>query len=346
MIDIINCNIDRVILHRVGSKSENESVQFSHSSLNIENVETRISLLRYFTSPFKSDEYYNFYHSSELMMNEVYTYISKIFENPNSLHEQSICIAKHLYEQSSHPKIKGGEFYMAYFKNCILGDKQVDVIGLFKSESKDTFLKVTSSEDGFEIESQQGINIKKLDKGCLVFNIEKENGYIVSVVDNINKGVEARYWIDDFLHIRPRQDEYYNTQNILSICKNYIKNELPKQFESSKADQADLINKSIRFFKEKAEFNIDDFTNEVIGKKEVIASFNNYITDYKREKDIEISNDFLISDSAVKRGTKTLRSVIKLDKNFDIYVHGNRNLIEQGTDEKGKYYKVYYKEES
>ena len=28
-----------------------------------------------------------------------------------------------------------------------------------------------------------------------------------------------------------------------------------------------------------------------------------------------------------------------------IYVHGNRNLLEQGEDEKGKFYKVYYEEE-
>lgn len=71
MIDIINCNIDKLILHKVGSKYESENIQFSRSILNIENPETRISLLRYFTAPFKSNEYYNFFHSSELTMNEV-----------------------------------------------------------------------------------------------------------------------------------------------------------------------------------------------------------------------------------------------------------------------------------
>ena len=38
--------------------------------------------------------------------------------------------------------------------------------------------------------------------------------------------------------------------------------------------------------------------------------------------------------------------VIKLDKNFHFYVHGSRELIEQGVDEEGrKFYKIYYKEE-
>ncbi|GHV33811.1 hypothetical protein FACS1894178_0070 [Bacteroidia bacterium] len=40
------------------------------------------------------------------------------------------------------------------------------------------------------------------------------------------------------------------------------------------------------------------------------------------------------------------KSVIKLDKNFDIQIHGNRDLIEQGSDSKGKFYKIYYKEET
>ena len=53
-----------------------------------------------------------------------------------------------------------------------------------------------------------------------------------------------------------------------------------------------------------------------------------------------------ISESAVKKQARAYKSVIKLDKNFHIYVHGNRELIEQGEDEKGKYYKVYFKEES
>lgn len=69
----------------------------------------------------------------------------------------------------------------------------MDAVGLFKSENKDTFLKVYPSGDGFEIESQQGVNINKLDKGALIFNTDKENGYIVAIVDNTNKGAEAHY---------------------------------------------------------------------------------------------------------------------------------------------------------
>jgi hypothetical protein len=344
MNSFLNAELEAIALHQIGVKYGDEPLRISDKELSVDET-INIILSGYFLNSFKLTEFFNFYHETDISLNEVYVYISKIFEYPETLLEQSVNLAKHLYEQSNHPKIKGGEFYVVYFKNCIIDGETVDAVGLFKSENKDTFLKVYPAGDGFEIESQQGININKLDKGCLIFNTDRENGYVVAVVDNTNKGAEAQYWIDDFLHVRQRRDEYYNTQNLLSMTKNFVTQELPSRFEVSKADQVDLLNKSVKFFKEKDTFDMDEFANEVIGQPEVIDSFNRFREDYARDRDIEISDSFTISDSAVKRQARVFKSVIKLDKNFHIYVHGDRNLIEQGEDERGKFYKVYYKEE-
>jgi hypothetical protein len=335
-----------ITLHKVGSKVEDEGIQFSKSELRTNDSLNNV-LLNYFLSPFKSDEFYHLYHDSDIKYNEVYGFVSEIFDNPNSLYEQSVNLAKHLYEQSVHPKIKSGEFYTVYFKDCIIDNNTVDAVGLFKSENKDTFLKIYPSVDGFDIESEKGININKLDKGCLIFNMERENGYVVAVVDNSSKGAEAQYWMDDFLHVLQRKDEYYNTHNVLSLCKNFVTKELPQQFDVSKADQIDFLNKSVKFFKEKDSFEMDEFANEVIVQPDVIESFNKYRSDYQREHDIDFADNFAISETAVKKQARVFKSVIKLDKNFHIYIHGNRELIEQGIDEKGrKFYKIYYQEES
>ena len=344
MISAMEVKIQNCILHRIGNKVKEEGVKFSKSDLDISGAIEEL-LINYFFTPFKTEEFYNFYHDADINLNEVYSFASKIFDNPECVHEQSVNIATHLYEQSNHPKIKRGELYVVYFKDCLLGSERVDAVGVFKSENKDTFLKVFPSGDGFEIESELGVNINKLDKGVLIFNTDQENGYVVAVVDNINKGTEAHYWIDDFLHIRQRQDEYYNTHNVLSMCKTFITKELPQQFDVSKADQADLMNKSVQFFKDKDSFDIDQFTNEVIEQQEVIDSFHQFRDDYQRNMDIEIVDQFDISDTAVKKQARAFKSVIKLDKNFHIYVHGDKNLIEQGEDVKGKFYKVYYTEE-
>lgn len=348
MIQFYETKIKNTVIHSVGNRNNDEHVKCSHSIMNLDE-DTKDVLMNYFIKPFiANQEYYSFYNEVELDMNEVFSCVRKIFDNPDILHEQSVNLAKHLYEQSTHPKIKGGEFYVVYFEDCIIDGETVDAVGLFKSENKDTFLKVYPSGDGFEIESQQGVNINKLDKGCLIFNTDRENGYVVAVVDNTNKGAEAHYWIDDFLHVRQRKDEYYNTQNAISLAKNFVMKELPKKFvDISKADQADLLNKSVQFFKEKDTFDIDEFANEVIAQPEVIDSFNNYKKNYEQERDIEIADSFTISDTAVKKQARVLKSVIKLDKNFHIYVHGNNQYIKKGYDaETGlHYYQLFFKEE-
>jgi len=337
-------NIEKLIIHFVGNKKNGYGVRFSDSLSDFKKTETDI--LHWINNSFKSDELFQFYFNPNLELNPIYQFVTGMFQENNSFVEHSKNCTRILYDSSIHPNIKGGEFYVVYFKDCIIDGKTVDAVGLFKSENKDTFLKVYPAGDGFEIESEKGININKLDKGCLIFNTERENGYIVAVVDNTNKGVEAQYWVDDFLHVRQRKDEYYNTQNILSLTKYFIKDELPQQFEISKADQVDLLNKSLKFFNEKDSFNIEKFTNEVIGKPDVIEKFNQFKSTYAREYEVDFADDFTISESAVKKQFRSFKSVIKLDKNFDIHIHGNRNLIEQGNDEKGKYYKLYYKEES
>ena len=43
-----------------------------------------------------------------------------------------------------------------------------------------------------------------------------------------------------------------------------------------------------------------------------------------------------------------MKSVIKLDKNFHIYIHGERQMVEKGFDEVKQlnFYKLFFKEEN
>lgn len=60
-----------------------------------------------------------------------------------------------------------------------------------------------------------------------------------------------------------------------------------------------------------------------------------------------LPEQFSISESAVKKSSRSMKSVIKLDKNFHIYVHGGEGLIKKGYDpETGMaFYQLYFKEE-
>jgi hypothetical protein len=147
--------------------------------------------------------------------------------------------------------------------------------------------------------------------------------------------------------LKIRNDNYNQTNNTLSVYKSFITNKLEEDFEMNKADKIDLLNRSLKYFKEKENFEIDEFSNEVIGNAQAIESFKNFKQSYEKEFDTEIADSFEISSPAVKKQSKVFKSVLKLDKNFHIYIHGNKELIEKGFDDDKlmNYYKVFFKEE-
>jgi hypothetical protein len=255
-------------------------------------------------------------------------------------------MAKHLYEQGNHPKIKGGEFYVALVKDVLLDGEPVDAIGLFKSEVKDTFLDIQNNDGNFTVNSQEGIHIKKLDKGAIIFNTEKEKGYTVSVIDNTNKGGDAKFWFDHFLHVKQREDAYYQTETVMKIAKDFITKELPKEFAADKADQAEMLNKSADYFKEQEQFDLSEFANVVLQQPDIVDNFQDFSTSYQRERAVSIPENFNLNETAVNKKKGVFKSVIKLDKNFSVYVHGDRNKIERGEDENGrKFYTLWFDEE-
>lgn len=157
--------ISNAIVHYVGNKNDGEGVSYSNTKIEVvDDLKKSITALVY--NNFDFNEYYEFYYIPQLKLNPLYNFISNIFNVNSDFVSQSKNCARHLYEQSTHPKIKGGEFYTVYFKDCILDGETLDAVGLFKSENKDTFLKVLHENGNFNLQSDKGINIKKLDKAA------------------------------------------------------------------------------------------------------------------------------------------------------------------------------------
>lgn len=331
--------------HYVGNKNNEEELLLSQRVISL-NEQLKQVLHTYFLSSFKEGQYYQFNIEGEQESNTVHQLVTQIFDHPEQLHEHSVAIAQHLYEQGVHPKIKGGELYVAYLKECVVDGEVCDAVGIFKSEHKDLFLTIFEQEGSLAIETEEGININKLDKGCLIFNIDPENGYTVSVVDQTNRGSESKFWTNLFLNLKPKEDLYFYTQQALTLCKDFINQELPEQIEINRAQQVDLLQRSVEYFKENDQFEQEQFKEQVLVEPEVIQSFEQFQEQRVEDNQSLPLKQFEISEKAVKRETKYIRSVIKLDKNFHIYVHGDRKLIEQGNEADGrKYYKLYFEEE-
>ncbi|MCK4259869.1 MAG: nucleoid-associated protein [Halanaerobiales bacterium] len=354
MFDFKSVKLEQIVIHKVGNKQRNEGVIISNGLARLNNDATRVLLLKYFLSSFKSDMLYKFYHETDIHLNELYMYLSKIFLERGNFYDQSVNILKHLYEKSTHPQIKNGEFYMVYLSNCLLDGEPTDAIGIFKSENKELYLKVTQAERNFNVNHEEGINIKKLDKGCLIFNSASSDGYKICIVDAVTKNAdeEALYWKEEFLRVTEVQDHAFHTKTYLGLCKNFCEDIYGTLHQADKKEQAVFLNNAISYFSTNEEFDMDRFSNEVLVDTNCIEDFKSYKQDYDEANDLNVNEKFKISDRAVKSMKRKFKNLIKLDTEIEIKIKNspegdNSKFIERGYDPEKQmhFYKIYFNEE-
>lgn len=347
MLSFWKADIQDLIIHKVGNKYLEEGVVLAENKIDTKELEgLKSPLMNFFLKSFKDIPVCSFWHPAELGMNDIYKSVTEIFSRSKNFTNSSKNIAKILYDVSGHPKINGGELYVAYFSDCEFESKIIDAVGIFKSETLDSFLKVEHVNNGVKIRIDDGINLDKLDKGCLILNLNETEGYRVFNLDGTNKN-EAVYWKDEFLGIQPVSDSFHNTKNFLSVAKEFITTNLPEKFKVEKTNQIEYLSKSVDYFSERDTFDIKEFEETVFKDSDIIDSFRNFGSAYVTRHNIDIASSFEISPKAVKKQAKMFKGVVKLDKNFHLYIHGDTDLIEKGYDsKKGKhFYKIYFDKE-
>jgi hypothetical protein len=333
MISYLNTEIKELAIHFVGNKTNMEPLLLSNNLIKIKDGKVGDLLLDYFIKSFKIPEFYGFtFSNGEVSLNPLFRFCSRVFNKPSLLQEISVEVAKHLYEQSEHPQIKSGDLLVVYFEQLQIEGNRVQAVGFFKSENKQPIVKLEHQHNAYDLFFDEGIQVDKLDKGCLVFDMEREGGYRVCVVDKTSKSSEAKYWVDDFLNVVVKNSPYHQTNEFLTITKDYINNQFNKDFEVAKTDQIDLMERTMGYFKNNQEFDKEHFVDEVFHFPAVKASFEKFDNNYRVQNQLNIDDSFAISGDAVRRQNRVFKSVLKLDKNFHIYIHGNRDLIEKGTD--------------
>lgn len=348
MLNFDDTVITQLCIHKMGNPTLEEGYSFSDQPTPIRTNEEHNELLRFFTGSFNGLEFFKLSHPINLQHNGVYSVAQQVFGLQTELLDFSKDVTKLLYSKSNHPKVVGGEVYVLHFDNVLVDDEVTDAIGIFKSESKTTFMKVFNDNHVFDYHLDEGINLGAIDKACLILNTHADDGYKVCIRDYQSKGDEAIYWKQEFLGLEPRNDNYHKTQQYMALAKNYVTEQLPQEFEVDRADQIDMLNKSVAFFKSNENFDYQSFTREVIQEPQIIKSFNKYKEDFQQNNALPLEEDFEISASAVKKQSKIFKSILKLDKSFHVYIHGNKDLIEKGYDEERNmnYYKLFYKEEA
>ncbi|MCP6682292.1 nucleoid-associated protein [Bacillus nakamurai] len=359
MVDFTNASLDFLVIHKVGNKLKQEGYLASNSPpiLNEqEGINAQETLMNYFLKSFNYDKTFQFFHTNDLKFNEVYTYCNNIFaDKNNNFTNESINILTHLYNQSDHPNIKSGELYITYLSSCLINGKLIDAIGIFKSENKDIFLQVEPSDKKVIVNFEKGIHTKKLDKGALILNLEKDKGYQVFLVDTSNKKIdESKYWKEDFLGVTDITNDSYYTQKFLNICKEYSKTYTEIEENQPILKKVNFLNKAIEYLEDNTEFQLEEFTSQVFEDKKSITSFENLVENNYSSNHQILTKEFSIEPASLKREIKRLNETIKLDDHIEIKIKvknqkkSNRGNIEKGFDQDKNmhYYKIFFNKES
>lgn len=349
MIDLKEAQLKAVAAHKVGNKVRNEDSLASQELIALEDP-LRLALQDFFFPPFKHEAFYRFAHEGELIDHPVYRACHTIFNSigTSELLEQSIELLHHLHDVSIHPKIKSGEFFVAMIEDCLLEGVSTKAIGIFKAEHKDIFLKVKPEPDYLQVLAEEGISIKKLDKGCIVFNTFAEDGYSILLVDKESE--ESHYWREEFLQLVRLQDDSYQTEMFLDMTHEFCQDVFGQ--EEEKKDQLVFMNKSINYFNDHQEFDLVDFQQEVITKPEYVDKFNEFRNTYEGELGLSSEGGFAISKYAVRNKKRDFKNLIRLDTQIEIFIKNKdteeaAQYLEKGYDEQRdmNYYKVYFRRE-
>jgi hypothetical protein len=347
MVDFSEARLAGLAVHKVGNKLKDDGILISEKLFELD--ETIQPLLEdFFFKSFKKNEYFwQFTHETDLSLNEVYTFATAIFDSKRSgLLAHSISMLKHLYAQSTHPNVKSGELYVAWITDCIVEGELMDAVGIFKSENKEAFLHFDESEQGVEMNHEQGVNLKKLDKGALIFNTFADEGYSLLMVDgNAN---EAQYWRDDFLKIQRIEDDSYYTERYLDMCQDFVEEVFAQ--EESKKDQVVFMNSSINYFAKNKEFDSEDFKVSILSEHPKVSEvFTKYQSDFEEENGLTGEEGFRVSRQVVREAKRKFKSLIKLDTGVEIKIDRKNQgeYIERGFDNQLQmgYYKVYFNKE-
>ncbi len=349
MINLYSAQIETISLHRVGNKNKGEGAFLSQEPFSL-NDETSGLLKEYFFKSFreKEENYFKLSNEVDVEFNELFKIATEIFDNPSSCHSNSKRIATHLFEQSNHPHIKNGEVYIAHLSGIVLDNNKVEALGIFKSEIKHDFLQFEEKGANLTINVEQGINVNKLDKGCLIFNVNKEEGYKVLSVDS--NRYDAKYWLEDFLGVDALADENFYTKNYLKFCQNFAKDVvLPAE---DKQQEVLFMNRAVNHFAKNDAFEESQFLTEVMENPELIPEFKHYKVEKGPKYSIEDVSNFDIANKAVSDARKKIKNVINLDTNIQIKMdfinpESAEKFVEKGWDEERQmyYYLVYFNKE-
>ncbi|YCM42606.1 hypothetical protein V2O64_14940 [Verrucomicrobiaceae bacterium 227] len=341
--------IGGLVLAKVGNPSRDEPLQTSKQLFKVEE-EDQAMLCPIFLKPFRSLTGHRFTHHSSLDKNEVNASAAAIFADQNQLLEQGCEIAKRLYSKSTHPNIKSGDLCISMINMIEVDGEMKRAICILKSESVTPFLSISAHEGDLQLSTEQGINPEKIDKGCLILEHLERKGFYVLTFDRA--GSESRFWIRDFLGVRPIPDSALLSKRVAEMAVAAVTPEFSKATDSPPWDANEPAQDALTYLGDQKNFSLQEFEEHALRTDAAKSRFAEEKKRVEEEEGIVFEENFDISKRDVSKAKKLMKSIMKLDTGVEIRLRPKvidkpGDVLERGFDEEKKmnFIKVYYNED-
>lgn len=333
MLEVSESKLTSYIFHGIEDNLILGDEVFTQPEVMLEAAFTQLSF-----SKVKFDQQYDFFHETDVELNEVYTYAQSILADGDNFFEQSQHIATHLHSVSNHPNIKNGSLFIGVFDNCLVGDEAKKVLAIVKIDEKELFLDVKSEQDKMIVNGIDGINVKKINNAAVIVDMGPDESPAVFM--RTRRKEDIVYWQERFLKVKVADEHYEKTNLALQEMRKYIL----KEEEYSNPEKLNYLNKTLEYFRSEEEFQVDHYIEEVFEKPEEV----------QREVIVNTVKPYetIISERAIEQVENSYKRKIKLDDHIEIVVNVRDieavdQLIETGRDEETgrNYYKIYFEEE-
>ena len=320
----------------VGNKTRGEGLSSASSLADVSDSSDFLTKL--IEKSFTMDDLKCFSYIESVELNPVYQFASKIFNDNETFLKQSVNIATYLYDQSVHPNIRSGELYVLLLE-CEYKKTAVDAMAILKSEKKDPFLATDNDGREISVRTIYGTGMKGLDKGCLILNVDRENGYVVGTVDNTNNGSDAQYWTDSFLHVTDCEDDYHQTVKLMDMCKGFVK----QQDDISDIERAIAAKRTADVFAAGETIQVDALADLICQDDKQKQEFAAYRKAFEKQNGGFAEEVNVVKKAAIRKPV-TKMTTLKLGADFEVKVLNPKARIEGGFDKKSgkKYYTLYY----
>ncbi|MEW9897602.1 nucleoid-associated protein [Chitinivorax sp. PXF-14] len=246
-VDVSTARVRQAIVHQVGNRGRDEGCRLSSELADADEAVCQLLVSHYLASAVKSaGDGYEFFHESDLQLNEIYHYSRELFDGAAGLQAVSEKIARHLYAQSVHPNIGAGDLLLVLFHDIKVDGETTQALGIFKSEVHEAYLSVEEAQGRYRLRGSTGISLGQIQKGAVVI----ARDHTVYAVDRLSS--KTKYWLEAFLQVRKKVTEKAALQSLTKLVKKVTS-------EIEEPDRAiEFSNALVTQLESDAPFSIDD----------------------------------------------------------------------------------------